>query len=117
MKFECLVVEPSRLIADDLAELVEEVAPGTVVRVASSMHAAVGVVPDWGRIALAFVGFAPGQLRVSALGAALAQNRVTVVYLGHEREADAAGHRYLERPFAGVAVKSELDRVWRGLKP
>jgi ABC-type amino acid transport substrate-binding protein len=110
MKLTCLILEPVVLVADDLSAMIDEVAPGTDVAVVPSVAGALAAVRS-GQVDLAFLDFPPEGFAETELGRALTASQATVVFLGHEAEAQALGLRYLERPIIGEAIASALTQV------
>ena len=105
-----LVVLRHVVVAQDIAQTLEEAVPGAAVIVAPSMDDAAMVPDGVERVAVAFVGAGPRAWRTSALARAVAARGGRVVLMGGKAEAEgvAAGFDVLFRPFSIAAVLGQL---------
>lgn len=113
MLMRCLVLESVPLVAEDLALLIEESAPGTKVILTGTMSEAEAALDAEGGCDVAFVNADPERFAGTSLDAKLRQAGAVIVFLGHEVEAARAAQRYLERPFSGVGVMRILELLKR----
>jgi hypothetical protein len=116
-----VVVEPMRLIAEDLALDLADHDPEGKVLVAASEHEAMALVEELESVTLAIVHAAPASHPTSALGQALAKRGAVSVLIGDRAEEQAAqiDLPVLQRPYAPEVVLALLARllVAPGLSP
>ncbi|NHB75698.1 hypothetical protein [Rhodobacter calidifons] len=90
--------------------IVQDVMPDTRMLVAGSAEQAMTLLQD-ARVDIAFLNLSPLELARSDLVRQLEQTGATVILLGHEADALATRHRFLELPFVSSAIAAELRDV------
>lgn len=113
-----LIVEPTHIVALDIAEAIRAAIPAARVVIAGALDTVdPGQLPD--RLRLAFVHAAPAVFDGSPLAAEIARRGGAVVLMGDGAEEAAAAAPgvlpVLVRPFTSADIMAHLDRA--GLAP
>lgn len=107
-----LVVEPMAVIAEDLAECIEECHPDALVLRAGDAAAAVAAVTAWPRVTAAFVHLDPQGFSGSALGLALTERAAQIIYMGSRADMAPEGSLLrLRSPFDSETVQMALESI------
>ncbi|MFN0114539.1 MAG: hypothetical protein ACKVPY_07685 [Paracoccaceae bacterium] len=104
-----LVLEPTQLIASDLATSLCECDPSADVLMAHSAEAALAALSRAGLFRLAFLHVDPDDFAASDLGRALIARRTTCVFMGEqaERRRDMSAY-VLQWPFSPQTMAALL---------
>lgn len=104
-----LVMEPMRLVGEDLAQIIRELDPAARVHIVADMDEALVWVATQTSINRALLHCAPVVGMTSELGHALALRGAMNLYIGDRAERSTGHDLVLHRPFDNIAVATALS--------
>ena len=108
-----VVVEPVRLIAEDLSQCIGEVHPDAVVVQTGSVAEAVRALPGRSPVTAAFVHCDPNGFCGTALGLALAERGAQIIFMGSRADLAREGTLLrLRSPFDSDTVQMMLESLF-----
>lgn len=110
-----LVMEPIRVIGEDLAHAIMEFDPGATVIVTMTEDEALLRIAEGAVVGRAVLHSDPAEIELSALGKALANAGTDLIFIGDKVERSGEGVRVLHRPFDNDAVAQVLSQIEDGV--